>query len=265
MPNTRIKDLTIYYEISGDGPPLVLLPGLLDTVESDWRRFIPILAKSYRTIAVDFRGHGRTDNPSPSGDTPGDEMHISQLAEDVGGLLDYLGDESVSLLGYSLGGCVGLKIGLEQPGRIKALIMHATKFFWDEASVNTMAANMNPDTILEKSPRYAQTLQRNHAAVYGNDYWQSLVRTAARFVKTMPTEAPNLEQAKKASFPILVSVGDHDQLISLEEATRLFRSLPQGELLVLPATRHPFQTVRPETFLPVTLNFLERALKPQTA
>lgn len=262
MPNIQINDITIYYEISGSGAPLILLPGLLGTIESDWRRFIPSLEKHYRTIAVDLRGHGRTDNPPLSGKTGAGELDIDRMADDLIGLLNKLGLDKASVLGYSLGGCLGLLAGLNQPGRINALVMHATKFFWDEASVSAMAANLNPHALLEKNPRNAQILLQNHSAVYGDNYWQDLMGIAARFVKTMPAQAPTLKQASEAKFPILVSVGDHDHLVLLEEAIRLVRSLPEGELLVLPATRHPFQTVRPETFLPVVLNFFERALSP---
>jgi pimeloyl-ACP methyl ester carboxylesterase len=259
MSTIRVNDLTIYYEISGDGSPLVLLPGLLGTIESNWRRFIPALEKHYRVLAVDLRGHGRTDNQALYGTRRTGELNIGQMVDDFNGLLDALCCDNVSVLGYSLGGAIGLLAGLNRPGRIMALIMHATKFFWDEASVSAMVNDLDPETILKKSPRYAQALQKDHAAVYGRRYWRVLLRTAARFIKSMPEQGPTIEQAAQADFPILVSLGDHDQLIPLEEAILLVRSLPKGEMLVLPATRHPFQYVRLESFLPVVLDFLERA------
>jgi pimeloyl-ACP methyl ester carboxylesterase len=259
MSNIQVNGLTIYYEICGDGSPLVLLPGLLGTIESNWRRFIPALEKYYSVVAVDLRGHGRTDNPAPCGKRRTGELNIGQLADDLNGLLDAVGFETVSVLGYSLGGSVGLLAGLKRPGRIMALVMHATKFFWDKVSISAMVADLDPKTILEKSPRYAQALQKSHAAIYGHKYWRVLLRTAARFIKAMPEQGPTIEQAAEADFPILVSLGDHDQLIPLEEAILLVRSLPKGEMLVLPATRHPFQYVRLDYFLPVVLDFLERA------
>lgn len=260
MSIIQVSDLQVYHEISGDGLPLVLLPGLMGTVESDWRRFIPFLSKHYCTIAVDLRGHGHTNNPAPAGKAGWGELDINQMADDLIGLLDKLRLEKASVLGYSLGGCLGLIAGLKQPGRIQALVMHATKFFWDEASVSAMMTSLNAGNILAKNPRSAQSLQQNHTAVYGNNYWQDLVGIAARFVQTMPTRAPTLSQAAVANFPILVSAGDHDHLVTHEEAIRLFRALPHGELLILPATRHPFQSVPMDSFVPVVLNFLQRAL-----
>ncbi|MFC1941872.1 alpha/beta fold hydrolase [Chloroflexota bacterium] len=261
MSNIQIGDMTIYYEIEGNGKPLVLLPGLLGTIDSNWRRFIPPLAKYYRIIAIDLRGHGRTNNPAPSGKLGTGELHIEQLADDLNSLLDTLGFEKVSVLDYSLGGAVGLQAGLKRPGRIMALVMHSTKFFWNEASISAMSAALNPDTIMEKTPRYAQLLQREHAAIYGDKYWRELLDTAVRFINTMPEQGPTIEQATRADFPILVSVGDRDQMVPIDEAIRLVSSLPKGELMVIPATDHPVQHVRPEAFLPVIMDFLDRALK----
>jgi pimeloyl-ACP methyl ester carboxylesterase len=139
--------------------------------------------------------------------------------------------------------------------------MHAVKFFWDEASISTMVTGLNPAAILEKTPRYAQELKENHGAIYGPEYWRTLIGTAADLIKTMLEQGPTIEQAAGANFPVLVSVGDHDQLVSLEEAIRLVRVLPKGELAVLPATPHPLQRVRVDSFLPVLLDFLGRADK----
>jgi pimeloyl-ACP methyl ester carboxylesterase len=257
----KVNDLTIYYEISGTGSPLVLLPGMLGTIESNWRRFIPALAKHYCTIAIDLRGHGRSDNPDPSGKSDTGKLCIGQMADDLNSVLDELELKKVSVLGYSLGGCIGLLAGLKRPGHIQALVMHAVKFFWDEASISSMVAGLNPITIFEKTPRYAQKLKENHEVVYGPEYWRTLLSAAADLIKTMPEQGPTIEQAAGANFPVLVSVGDHDQLVSLEEAIRLVRVLPKGELAVLPATPHPFQRVRVDSFLPILLDFLERSSK----
>jgi len=259
MSTIRVNDLRVYYEISGDGPPLILLPGLLETIESNWRRFVPALAQHYRTVAIDLRGHGRTDNPAGAGKKSTGQLNISQMAYDLNGVIDSLGFEGVSLLGYSLGGCIGLVAGLKRPNRIKALVMHAVKFFWDEASISAMVTNLDPAAILKEHPRYAEALRDSHGTVYGSEYWRTLLNAAADLIGTIREQGPTLEQAAGADFPVLVSVGDKDQLISLEEVIRLARALPKGELAVFPGTPHPFQRVRVDSFLPVIFDFLERS------
>lgn len=261
MPEIRVNDLTIHYEISGKGLPLVVLPGLLGTIESNWQRFIPTLTKHYCTVAIDLRGHGRTNNPPPPGKAGTGKLHIEQMTDDFNGFLDEMGFTKVSVLGYSLGGCIGLLAGLKRPGRIKALAMHAVKFFWDEASISAMVAGLNPNVILEKTPGYAQELKEYHSAIYGPEYWRTLLNTAADLVKTMPEQGPTSAQASDADFPVLLSVGDRDRLVPLEEVIRLVRVLPKGELVVLPATPHPLQRMRVDCFVPILLDFLERSGK----
>ncbi|MEM0049029.1 MAG: alpha/beta hydrolase [Candidatus Bathyarchaeia archaeon] len=62
MPNIKVGDVTFHLEESGKGNHLILLHGLLRSIESDWKRFIPSFSREYRVIAVDMRGHGLTDN-----------------------------------------------------------------------------------------------------------------------------------------------------------------------------------------------------------
>ena len=100
MSNIQVNDLTIYYEVSGNGSPLLLLPGMLGTIETNWRRFIPALAKHYRTIAIDLRGHGRTNTPDPSGKAGTGKLNIGQMADDLNGVLDKLGFEKASVIEF---------------------------------------------------------------------------------------------------------------------------------------------------------------------
>jgi pimeloyl-ACP methyl ester carboxylesterase len=261
MSTIKVNDLTVNYEISGEGTPLLLLPGLLGSIESDWRRFIPLLSRDYLTVAVDLRGHGLTDNPARPGQNGTGRLEMAQLIDDLNGLLDVLGYEKVAILGYSLGGCLGLLAGLQQPGRVKALIMHATKFFWDGDAVESMAAGLNPAELESRYPCQAQNLQFYHCRVYGQDYWKTLMQTAAEFVRTMPQTAPAIEQAAQADFPILISVGSRDTLVTVPEALRLYQALPHSELLVLPFARHPINSINLDTFLPVIQQFLNRVEK----
>ncbi|MFW6182233.1 MAG: alpha/beta fold hydrolase, partial [Chloroflexota bacterium] len=101
-------DTLIYYEQYGSdsrSPALLLLPGLLGAISSQWRPFIDPLAASYRVILMDLRGHGRSENS---------QMHLEpqRLVQDVSGLLDFLEIETVHVAGYSLGGYLGLMLCL---------------------------------------------------------------------------------------------------------------------------------------------------------
>lgn len=249
MPSIKVGNVTFHIEESGEGKPLILLHGLLGSIESDWKRFIPLFSREYRVIAVDMRGHGLTDNPEGR---LSDELFINDFIN----LLDALHLESAFVCGYSLGGFVGLVAGIRYPGSVRALVMHATKIYWNENAIQSIINKIDPDKILSEDPKLAEALQKIHG-----ERWRNLLKEAASFMKSKEKEigAPIEEYFKHANFPVLVSVGDRDDLIPIEEAVRFYRSLPKGELLILPNTKHSIRSVRENIFVPAVLDFFRRA------
>lgn len=115
MPEVIVNDITVHYERSGSGRPVVLLHGLGSSSE-DWENQIPALARNFEVIAPDFRGHGLSSKP------PG-PYSISQFASDVATLLDELDVGPVRLVGISLGGMVGFQMAADRPDLISRLIV----------------------------------------------------------------------------------------------------------------------------------------------
>lgn len=115
MPYAKINDLEMYYEIHGDGPPLLLVAGLASDSQS-WISILPALSAKNRVIVFDNRGVGRT--------MPQDAVtSISQMAEDCMGLARYLGLEKFDLLGHSMGGFIALELAARYPQQIDRLII----------------------------------------------------------------------------------------------------------------------------------------------
>ena len=225
-------------------PNLLLLPGLLGAIRSQWRPFLKPLSENYRLTLVDLRGHGRSQNNAP-------KLNISQMIDDLTGLLDQLNIERLHIAGYSLGGYLGLLLAINQPRRIATLLMHATKFYWTTAAATKMQEQLDPDVMAQKVPTYADQLVKDH----GGRQWRTLVRQAAELTHLLVDDSLSERHLKNAQLPVLVSVGDRDELVPLPEAFRLSRTLPHGELLVLPNTRHPLQTVRQVPLLPTMQHF----------
>jgi pimeloyl-ACP methyl ester carboxylesterase len=90
---------------------------------------------------------------------------------------------------------------------------------------------------------------------HGGRQWRILVRQAAELTASLVDGGLSEKQLKNVQIPVLVSVGDRDELVPLPEAYRLSRALPHGEMLVLPNTRHPLQTVRLVPLLPMMQDF----------
>ncbi len=248
MSYIRSKDSAIYYEEHGAGEPLILLPGLLGTIESHWRRFIPDFAKHFHVVAVDLRGHGRTNNPS-------EQLRLHTLVADLFSLYETLEIDAARICGYSLGGYIGLAFGIQHPGRVQSLLMHGTKFYWSDEAVASMIRDFDPEKVTQKVPSWSEQLQREHSPANGDDGWKGLLNSAKEFIETMPSEGLTENSLKLAVFPVLVSVGDSDTMIPRSEAERLASALPNGTLNVFENTRHPMSKVDKRMFLEVALPF----------
>ncbi len=232
----------IHYETHGEGtkPVLLLLPGLLGAIESQWRPFIKPLVADYQVVLMDLRGHGRSTNQAKT-------LDPETMMYDVSGLLDALKVPTVHIAGYSLGGYLGLMLALKEPRRVTTLLMHATKFYWTPEAAAKMHQQLDPDVMAKKVTAYAEQLAQEHGA----RHWRILVRQAADMVSYMVTNGVSERMAAHTQCPVLVSVGDRDELVPVNEALRLARLFNQGELIVLPGVRHPLQTVRAVPLLPM--------------
>jgi len=250
MPTYAADDGTnINFETFGDrqNPPLLLLPGLMGAISSQWRKFTRPLMTDYRVILMDLRGHGHSTNSATA-------LMPNRMAQDVAGLLDFLEIPEVHISGYSLGGYLGLLLALNQPRRVSTLLMHATKFYWTEEAAKKMQQQLDPVVMEKKGPAYVDQLMQEHGA----RQWRILVRQAVDLTFFLADKGVRESMLKHMQTPVLISLGDRDEMVPLPEAVRLSRVLPQGELIVLPGTRHAFQSIRPVPLLPMMRDFHQK-------
>jgi len=120
MPKTTTNNITIDYEITGDGPPLVLIAGL-GYPKWMWHKMLPGLAAHFRVITFDNRGVGESDKPAGP-------YTAQMLAADTVGLMDALGIEKAHVMGHSMGGFIAQALVLDTPDRVDRLILSATNF-----------------------------------------------------------------------------------------------------------------------------------------
>jgi aminoacrylate hydrolase len=118
MPRIAIGDCSLYYEEHGSGEPLLLVPGL-GGVGAGFFKQIPELSRHYRVIVHDHRGCGQSDRPIM-------RYSVEQMTQDVLRLMDALRIERAHLLGHSTGGAIGQIIAIEEPRRLKKLILSST-------------------------------------------------------------------------------------------------------------------------------------------
>ena len=118
MPKATIDDIEIYYEIHGSGPPVLLVAGL-GGEGAYWRPQIEPLSRHFKVIVHDHRGTGQSTHQKI-------EYSVDQMASDVIKLMDALGVEDAHLVGHSTGGAIGQILGIEQPQRLRSILMYAT-------------------------------------------------------------------------------------------------------------------------------------------
>jgi pimeloyl-ACP methyl ester carboxylesterase len=249
MSFIRSHDASIYYEEHGSGEPLILLPGLLGTIESTWRRFLPDFASRFHTIVMDLRGHGRTNNPSGV-------LHLDMLSSDLGVLIDTLGLGRVMVCGYSLGGYIGLHYAMHHPGQVARLVMHATKFFWTGEDALSLQHDLDPETVQQRSPHTAERLRQAHTPGNGADGWIALSRAGIGLIGTLPAHGLTQDMLALADLPVLVTTGASDATVTVEEAGRLAQLLPRGSVRIIPEASHQIATMPAQNFTREVLPFL---------
>jgi aminoacrylate hydrolase len=118
MPKVSIGDAELYYESTGDGPPLLLVPGL-GGQGNFWTQQVKDFARDFRVIVHDHRGTGASTHSRI-------RYSVEQMADDVLKLMDALGIESAHFAGHSTGGAIGQVIAQDHPTRLRSLVLSAT-------------------------------------------------------------------------------------------------------------------------------------------
>src|SRR5437870_10356965 len=116
----RVNGIELGYQIFGEGEPLILLHGGFGTVEM-FGPNVELLAAGRQVIGVDLQSHGR----SPATDRP---MRFETMADDIAALIRTLGFERAAIMGFSLGGGVGLRTAIQHPDVVERLVLVSTPF-----------------------------------------------------------------------------------------------------------------------------------------
>lgn len=217
-----VNGIDIYYEVHGDhdGTPLVLLHGGGSTIDSNFGRVIPFLARTRRVIALEEQGHGRTSDR----DQP---FTFERSADDVAGLLRHLKVSQADIFGFSNGATVALQVAIRHPEVVRKLVF-ASSFtkrdgaqpqLWEfikQADIANMPQVLK-DAFLAVNPD-SQRLKTMHD------------KDAARMAGF--TDVPD-STVRAVLAPTLIITGDRD-IARVEHALELSRVFPDARLLVLP-------------------------------
>lgn len=124
MPYASANGVNIYYEVHGDGYPVVMIGGLGSQIES-WATQVPIYSKHFKVVVFDNRGAGRSEKPEPGYTT-------EDMADDASVLMDVLGIGSAHIVGKSMGGMIGQWLAIKYPQKVRKLVMGCSSASRDE-------------------------------------------------------------------------------------------------------------------------------------
>lgn len=119
-----VNGLKMYYEIHGEGEPVVLLHGSYMAIPSNWQEMIAALSKTRQVIAVEMQGHGRTADIDR-------DFSYENLADDIAAMLDYLKIGKADLVGYSMGGGVAMDVAIRHPQKVRKVVSISAVFRHD--------------------------------------------------------------------------------------------------------------------------------------
>ena len=253
MPSDSIATVSvdsakIAYRRLGNGRPLLVLNGFAAT-SADWDpSFIDGLASSNELILLDNRGIGRsTDNGQP--------FDIAKLADDAARVIEMLGIERVSVLGWSMGGFIAQTLALQQPGRIKKLILLSTDPGGSDADRASAAVWSQ---LIDMSGTSHQQARRLLSLVFPRAIAESIYREFGDIVAAARAQlSPDLvnrqvaamdawhrtgigNRVREINVPVLVATGSEDIVIPPSNALKLVNAIPGAWLAQFNGGGHAF-------------------------
>lgn len=261
--HVEVGELRLYVEQYGDpdGPatPLLLLHGGLFDIELQFGALLPGLSAGRRVIAVEFQGHGHTNDL----DRP---FSSAAFAGYVLGVLDHLGLNCGDVFGFSVGGAVALELAVRRPERVRRLIASSVSFRASgmRGSENAQAVGEMKVEMIAGTPMEAAYLATSPHP--DHEHLQGLLdKLGATYAGGFPDWAD--DDIRGIAAPTLITVGDAD-MVSLDHAVEFLRlrggdvngdfdGLPASQLAVFPGTSHFTGIGRTDLVIDVVVPFLD--------
>ncbi|MFX1484378.1 MAG: alpha/beta fold hydrolase [Promethearchaeota archaeon] len=261
MPVSKLNGVEIYYEIHGEGDPVIFGNGVFSNTLG-WVYQVPEFSKEYQVILYDMRGQGQSEKP--------EEPYTFDLhAEDQKALLEDLGISKVHHVGISYGAELGLVFALKYPEMVKSLVVcsavsHVGILLNEMCQLWRSVCELgNPDIFyhatvplnfgepfIEKNTKILEQAKER----YGHLEYPALVRLIDGFLQLDVTG-----QLHKIKIPTLVIGGEKDILKPAYPYSKLIHDiLPNSEMMVVKDSGHAITFEKPEEFNRIVLDFLRK-------
>jgi 3-oxoadipate enol-lactonase len=266
VPTLALNGRELYYEVTGEGPPVVLVHSAIAD-SSLWEDQVQALAPRFRVVRYDVAGFGR----SPL--APGPLSHV----RDLRALLAHVGVERTAVVGNSMGGRIALEYALSYPRLVDALVLIALGLADHDWSEEMQRADEEEADLVEagdfqgaaesllrvwvdgpsRTPDAVDPALRERAR-------RMIVRSYELYAEAAKAGEPKAEwldppahaRLNELAVPTLVVVGDQDVSDTFESADRLAREIPGARKAIVPAAAHLLPLERPDELNDLLLDFL---------
>ncbi len=258
----------LYYEISGEGHPLVLLHAGITNLRM-WDEQVKEFSKQYQVICYDARTFGKSTSEA---------VEFSNR-QDLLDLLNYLKINKAHVLGISRGGTIAMDFTLEFPDKVSSLIMVASNpsgFDYDDpetektyfARDEELSEKRDAEALAEldvemwvdgpgqKIGRADNNVRQKVQAMTLDHYQDYFAAFAEKEPTSLPLKPPAAEQLASITVPTLIVAGNLDFSYVAASAERMTRDIPNAKHIIIPDTAHMVNMEKPEEFNQVVLEFL---------
>jgi pimeloyl-ACP methyl ester carboxylesterase len=228
MPFFDNEGVKIYYEIEGEGPPVIMIHGFASNIKSNWKvtNWVDVLKDDYKLILVDCRGHGNSDKPKDA------TQYGEKMNEDIVKLLDHLSIEKANFFGYSMGARITTDILLQKQERFISAIIGGFPLYYPRKGTKFITKVMmkkwikslkkaNLDDIKNKAALRFRKVISEFADSHLQDL-EALVYILEGDIQRnglLPTNPERKEGLKKVNVPIMTVFGADDDILKKSKST----------------------------------------------
>ncbi|MFQ5821681.1 MAG: alpha/beta fold hydrolase [Candidatus Heimdallarchaeota archaeon] len=264
MPKVKVNDIQIYYEVRGEGFPLVMIMGISGNV--DWwdPLMVQELSKSFKIVLFDSRGAGRTDVSDK-------RYTIKLFADDTASLMDALGISRAHVFGVSMGGAIAQELVLNHPEKVEKLVLCSTSCGGtksvpaSEEVLGTFKADrseLSPEEIYRRGVPLLFTedfIQKNSDLV--ELFIQRVLKAPISNISFMRRldavgEFDTWDRLPQIRAPTLILHGKRDILVPPENGSILAEAIPNAKLVYFEKSAHALIYEEMEKMIHVLLDFL---------
>ncbi len=258
MPTAKVRDVSLFYEVQGEGPPLVFVHGLGGT-SNVWYAQRAVLSRSCRVVTFDLSGSGRSDHSRRT-------YSIETWADEIAGLMEHLNIEQAIVIGHSMGTVIVQKFATRYPQKTKAIVLAGALI--ELAPQGKEAFTRRAETAEREGMIGVADMVLQGALTPGTRE-RNLVLTGMVREMLLANDPPCyagqcralIAASAKADHaqikcPTLLVVGDHDTVTPLANHRQIAAAVANSRIRIVPNTAHLTMMEMPEMFNVILLEFL---------